>query len=81
MTHLFFSHEYVFSGELSGIVEREMDKNKLLNDELMALKSATNVIQLIQSEASEQQVIVDKIDVNETKQTILINFCRWQTDI
>lgn len=41
-------------------MRRETEKNKQLNDELMALKSATNVIQLIQTEASEQQHLLEK---------------------
>lgn len=46
----------MISGELSDIVRREMEKNQILNDELMALKSATSAIQQIQAEASGQQV-------------------------
>lgn len=54
---------YLFPAELSSIVNREMNTNKLLNDELMALKNATDIIQRIQTEASEQQVGADKIDL------------------
>lgn len=54
-------HRYFFLGELSNIVKHEMAKNRLLNDELMALKNATNMIHQIQTEASEHQARVDTI--------------------
>lgn len=66
----------IFSGELSNIVKHEMAKNKLLNDELMALKNATNMIQQIQTEASEHQARVDIITTKMNRNLITVEFCR-----
>lgn len=67
---------------MSSIVNREMIKNKLLNDELEALKNATDIIQRIQTEASEQQVGVDEIDLMQVNPIyVATKFSRQKTRI